>query len=188
MAIQAEDMRTLFEYERWATRKVLGALDGVEAEVWGREGVVGERGLGSILVHMLGAHQRWRLGIRSYGDGEQPRPELEPLPDAASLVAQWEAELSATGEFVDWLTDGYLAHVHEGIAIGEMLLHLVNHGTQHRSEAALLMTQAGRSPGDLDLIFFLEDRAATEAPAPDAVAAGAPTPPPESRPSSAALP
>lgn len=157
MALGAEDVRGLFAYDRWATRQVLAKIEAIDAPVWSASGAAGERGLDSILVHMLGAQMRWRVDIAAEGDGDGPDPEERLLPDPATLVAWWEAEFSAMDSFLAELTDGTLAHVHEGIAVWQMLVHLLNHGTQHRSEAALLLTQAGRSPGELDLIVYLEE-------------------------------
>lgn len=160
------DVRYLFAYDRWATEKVLAALDGIDEEVWGTQGVVGDRGPGSILVHMLGAHQRWRLAFE--GSEESPEPEDEPLPSRTDVVDRWRTELDETDRFLGDVTPGFLAYVRDGIRVAVMLQHLANHGTQHRSEAALLLTQAGRSPGELDLIFFAEDVAAGKLPDPTA--------------------
>ena len=49
--MQADEIRFLFAYDRWATREVLAALDGLDQSVWMRTDVVGEWGLGAILVH-----------------------------------------------------------------------------------------------------------------------------------------
>ena len=41
------------------------------------------------------------------------------------------------------------------MALWGMMLHVANHSTQHRAEAAAMLTSFGQSPGDLDLIYFL---------------------------------
>jgi uncharacterized damage-inducible protein DinB len=151
------DIRFLHAYDRWATRRVLETVAELDVVDWPAGEPIGERHLGEILVHVLGAHQRWRHGLA--GSPETPRPEREPLPAVADLAGAFETEWSATDGWLDTLDDGFLAGTDEGIPIWQMLAHLVNHGTQHRSEAAALLTAAGRSPGDLDMIRFSEELA-----------------------------
>ncbi len=153
-----DEIRYLFDYDRWATAKVLAVLDGLDEATWSATHVVDERGLGGILVHQLGATQRWWHGLRQ--DPEQFRPEREPLLTADELRARWEAEWPALDAWLATLDEAWLAGEDEGVAFWQMLVHVANHGTQHRSEAAAILTQAGHSPGELDMIFFAEERAA----------------------------
>jgi uncharacterized damage-inducible protein DinB len=153
-----DDIRYLAAYDRWATAKVLAAADGVDAVTWSAIDVVDERGLGGILVHQLGANQRWRNGLA--GTGSRPRPEEEPLIDLPELRGRWEAEWAAWADWLEGLDDDWLASEHRDIPHWRLLAHVVNHGTQHRSEAAALLTAAGRSPGDLDMFDFAMEHAA----------------------------
>lgn len=156
--MQPAEIRFLFDYDRWATGRVLDALDGVDPEVWARTNVVDERGLGGILVHQLGAAMRWRHGFQE--TGQTPRPEREPLPSPDELRARWEEEWAAVDAWLATVTQDFIDYVHEGVPVWQMLIHLANHGTQHRSEAAALLTAEGRSPGQLDLIDYAEAIAA----------------------------
>jgi uncharacterized damage-inducible protein DinB len=143
--------------ERWATTKILDAASGIDEAAWSTANLVGDRGIGGILVHHLGAYQRWRHFLS--GSSEEPRPEDEPLIAVDELPARWDVEWDWVDAWLARLTDADLRQEHEGMAMWQALLHVFNHGTQHRSEAAALLTDAGRSPGDLDLIDFAEERA-----------------------------
>jgi len=155
--VSVEELRDLFAYDRWATEKLFRAVEGIDEATWSRAEVIDERGLGGILVHMLGAYQRWLHGLLE--DGTSHVPEREPLPSIADLRRRWEAEWPQMERLLARADDAWLARDDEGVRFDWMLRHLANHDTQHRAEAAALLTQAGRSPGDLDLIVWLEDRA-----------------------------
>ena len=157
--MDAGDIRFLFDFDRWATTRILDALTrdgGVDEATWSATNTIDERGLGGILVHHLGASQRWRHGLAE--DGESPSPERGPLPTPAGLLAAWEDEWPAWDTLLARIDDAWLARTDEGATFWQMLAHVVNHGTQHRAEAAALLTSAGRSPGDLDMIDFAEAR------------------------------
>ncbi len=158
--MNANEIRFLYAYDRWATGRLLDVLDGTEPQLWTGTGVVGERGLGEILVHQLGAAGRWRIGFESRGADEGPRPEGEPLPSIAELRERWHAEWQAVDRWLANLSDEFAAYEFDGVPVWQLLVHVVNHGTQHRSEAALLLTAAGHSPGDLDLVDYADEQAA----------------------------
>ncbi|MGE0540938.1 MAG: DinB family protein [Dehalococcoidia bacterium] len=157
--MQVEEIRSLFAYDRWATRRVLAVFDGLDPAVWTRTNAIGDRSLGSVLVHHLGASQRWRIGLQTQGSEEGPEPEREPLPTIEELRERWDAEWAAVDAWLPTVTDDFVGYVYEGVPVWQMLVHVVNHGTQHRAEAAVLLTAAGRSPGELDLINYAEEQA-----------------------------
>jgi uncharacterized damage-inducible protein DinB len=38
----------------------------------------------------------------------------------------------------------------------QTMVHQVNHATQHRAETALLLTRLGHSPGELDVLAYMD--------------------------------
>jgi uncharacterized damage-inducible protein DinB len=77
-----------------------------------------------------------------------------PLPSPDELREAWEAEWLALRRFIAGLDEPGLDAVYGEAPLWQAMVQLVNHGTQHRSEAAVILTAAGASPGDLDIVRF----------------------------------
>jgi uncharacterized damage-inducible protein DinB len=161
--MRKEEIALLFRYNESANRKVLECAEKLPAEqVRGRAAVSHGSLLGS-LAHILAAEWMWRTRCQ---DGVSPPALLSEsdFPTLASLRERWEQEMAATRAYVAQLDDNRLQDrirytntkgVPFETPLWQILLHVVNHGTQFRSEAAVLLTQYDVSPGDLDLIAFV---------------------------------
>ena len=95
-------------------------------------------------------------GTRRSAGGARPR-RCSRRP---SWCEAWQAEWVLLDGYLAGLADDDLDRDLDGTPLWQTMAHLVNHGTQHRSEAAALLTAFGLSPGDLDLIDFAEQAAA----------------------------
>lgn len=165
--MRADDLRLLFEYNFWANARILRAAEGLSEEQLLAPAPFPSGSLRGTLVHTLSAEWIWRQRWQ----GQMPRAMLAAaeVPTMAAIRERWEVEEAALRALLATLNDEDvlqpLAVVNtRGVQqapmpLWQLMLHLVNHGTQHRSEAAAMLTAAGRSPGDMDLVLFLRERA-----------------------------
>jgi uncharacterized damage-inducible protein DinB len=154
----AAQLRRLVAYNQWANEKILKAIDGMTADELARPVDAYFGSLEKNLHHVLVAIRIWL----SRWTGT-PSPTLQER-----IADPWPAAYAATHAelkgFVDSLTDQSAARVVDykntrgepfRMALDQLITHVVNHGTHHRAETGMLLERIGRSPGDMDYVYYL---------------------------------
>lgn len=158
------DIHLLYEYNYWANKKLLTAGANVSQEQFMKPASFPYGGLHGTLLHILEAEWSWRALFQKIDDASELLSA--DYPDLPTIETRWRAEETAMRAYLATLGDedmeSHLRYTTDtGIArdriLWHCLLHVVNHGTQHRSEAAALLTDFGASPGDLDFTVFLNE-------------------------------
>lgn len=158
-----QDIHILYQYNQWANAKILNTAAHVTQDQYLAPASFPHGGLRGTLVHALFAEWIWR----NRWEGTSPTRRLKPeeFPTIESLRTRWLEEEKQLMDFVDRVTDEKLDNTFSYTntsgkpltkILWQAMAHLVNHGTQHRTEAAAILTDFGHSPGDIDLIYFLE--------------------------------
>lgn len=156
------DILLLYKYNQWSTAKILNASSNLTDEQFLASGPFPHGGLRGTLVHALFAEWIWR----SRWEGTSPTDRLKPedFPTFESLRTRWTEEEAQLMTFVDNLTEERLNSTFNYTStegkpytrvLWQAMAHLVNHGTQHKTEAAAILTGFDHSPGDIDLIWYL---------------------------------
>lgn len=132
--------------------------DQTEAMPW-----KGVASLEDTLTHIITAERYWLANWR----GEE-RPHFDWPESIAEVADHWIALQADSRAFLASLEEAELGRMltlrqpigggRETLAAG--IMHVLLHAAQHRAEAALLLSDFGRSPGELDYIDFLEHREA----------------------------
>lgn len=157
-----QDILLLYRYNQWATARILNAAADLTQEQFAAPASFPHGGLRGTLVHALFAEWIWRR--RWEGESPTQRFKPEEFPTFESLQTRWLEEEKQLMDFVSNVTEERINSPFDykttaGIpftqVMWQVMAHVVNHGTQHRSEAAAILTDLGHSPGDLDLISFL---------------------------------
>ena len=158
-----DQIRALYAYNAWANTRILDTAALLDRDAFPVE----HAGAGSprdILAHTAGAQWLWLQ--RWQGASPQERWDPEDFADLAPLRARWEEIEAETARYLATLEahdlDRVISYVNSAgetwrYPLWQQMVHQVNHATQHRSEAALLLTAAGHSPGNLDFLIYFDE-------------------------------
>ncbi len=160
-----ETIRMLYDYNYSLHRQVWDCIMHLTEEQFTQAIPYSIGSLHAHTVHVMSAEWIWFARLR----GETPVAMLRPedYPNRETVRARWDEIEQGIRGYLATLTDdavqGTCAYrTTKGIAyedpITGILLHVVNHGTDHRSQMLRVLHDLGAPTLEQDLIFYLRQR------------------------------
>ena len=159
-----EHVRSLFLYNQWANRSVLTACEGLSEEDLRRDFGTSRGNVATTLYHVVGTEAGW---FSRWSEMEMIM--VHPPGQGAALAdlrAGFEKVGTAMIEFADARSDADIDKTVEfpgsegktySAPVWAIMTHAMNHSTQHRAEAGVMLASLGSAPGDVDYLYFADE-------------------------------
>jgi len=184
------DIRDLYAYNLWANRRMFSTLEKLNDQQFTSAMQSSFPSIQESVMHILSAEWIWLMRWK----GTSPRATVSDTTTASAMHSALSnggvaldsiATLSGLREFADSIEQQrqhYLGTLNEGslsarlhytdmggkefsMPLGQLLQHVVNHGTYHRGQVTTLLRQVGAETISLDMVFFFrEQQSAATAP------------------------
>lgn len=167
--MNAAELVDLYEYNKWAHLRTLESAAELGAEQYERDLGGSFPSLRSTLQHLLSTEVVWLSRWEGHSLGEAP--DYAGMMEVASLSRTWQSFWNRQFSFLTSLSDDELARpigirTRNGIEtvqpLGETMLHVVNHSTYHRGQAASLVRMLGGTPRGTDYFIYCLTRGVEE--------------------------
>lgn len=157
-------VRALVEYNQWANGKVLEACARIDDEELRRDRGASRGSISALLWHIGQVQAGW-FSRASETDMEPFPQPVAPLSELCEVIERVDAKM------IDWaegVTEEALQTEVRFSRPGEdaeykaiawqPLTTLLMHSTQHRAEIGMMLATVDRSPGDLDFVYFAQEK------------------------------
>lgn len=157
-----QEVERIFAYHRWANARMLDAVAALSPEQQQRDLKSSFPSVHATLVHMLSADWIWLQ--RWQGTSPTTFPETAAMTDLAVLRSRWAGLEREQAAVVTAQTDeslrrplAYRNLKGESLSypLGDVMQHLVNHGSYHRGQVTTMVRQLGGSIQSTDFVTFL---------------------------------
>jgi uncharacterized damage-inducible protein DinB len=158
-------IRSLYDYSAWANQRVLDTAEELSEDQFLEDAGPSHGSLRNTFVHTMSGQWIWLE--RWQGTSPPAMLNQTGFPDLPSIRTHWGEIEDDTRRYLDRLESDQLDKVISYTTTGgtpgayplwQLIVQQVNHQTQHRSEAAVMLTNFGHSPGDLDFVVYLSEQ------------------------------
>ena len=156
--MDADSLLAFVRFHAWANDRILSTAADLPDEDFRRSATLDHDSAFGTVRHLVDVDWSWREYCIGNDVGDTYVWDhgfvLDDLPALHAFCLEEDVRLRA---YVSSLDDASLNEpftLSENLTVPRWLIvaHVVNHGTQHRSELARYLTECGHSPGDLDLL------------------------------------
>jgi uncharacterized damage-inducible protein DinB len=153
-----EIVKAYIEYHTAITRRVWESIDRISEEQFLADDAYSRGSIRNLMVHLASTDRRWLTGLKN-----QPDVGHFKFQDYPTRAAAYEASEDVANnlmEYVNNLSEDELFQNSTGSPgpRWQILMHLVNHGTDHLSTVMQKLTEYGAPTFDQDFILWLWSR------------------------------
>lgn len=150
-------LQRLFQYDDWANREVVAALEGLPAAP--PKAV-------RLMAHVVATEFVWLVRLKG-----QPDPAVWPDWNTKEISQQRQTLAAAMGDYLQSITADRLADSVTYTntkgqrwtnSVADILMHITMHSTYHRGQIAMVLRDAGVTPPYTDYIQAVRMRRITD--------------------------
>lgn len=156
--MELELIRTFIEYHLDMTCRVWDSIDQITDEQFLADDAYSRGSIRNLMVHLASTDRRWLAGLKNLEDVGHLK--FEDYNSRAQAREVFEGVLKDLAEYTVTLTEADLDSPNDKIQEPrwQILLHLVNHGTDHRSTVLQRLHEFGAPTFDQDFIMWMWNR------------------------------
>lgn len=155
-------IQSFYNYHAWANDRLFTAATQVSPEQWLAPSHATFGSLRDVMTHIVDVERGWIAYVQTEQFVEEWR--AEDFESVAALRDAWHTINATTHSYIQSLNDAALERTIRWTGTDDethdypqwkILLHQANHAMQHRSEAALILSEMGASTDWMDYLIFV---------------------------------
>lgn len=153
-----ETIRLYVDYHIALSRQVWESIEQLSDEQFLQDDAYSQGSVRNLMVHIFSVDRRWLAGLKNLPDVGHLK--AEDYPTRSSARAAFESVAKDLTEYVAALSEDELMQNPVNIPSARliMLMHIVNHGTDHRATVLQKLKEFGAPSFGQDFILWLWHR------------------------------